>query len=433
MSSTIIARRAGKKPLGLKELVAIAVGGMVGGGIFTVLGIAVTLVGVWAPVAIGLGGAVAALAAYSYVKLAVYYLDEGAAYSFFKRTFTGMPFAAALIGWWVIFGYISTIALYAFTFASYALGGIGYGHDVWARHAVAVAIIGVFTLINVWSTRGMGKIEDLLVYVKLIILVLVSVALWIYGKATLPQLLAETGPVSPLNILVVSSVTFVAYEGFQLVINATNEMTRPKYNIPRAIYTALAIVISIYVLIATGAVLAIPFPDIVANQEYALAAGAKDVMGGIGESLVIAGALLATMSAISGTLFGASRQLAAIADDGYMPAAMTKRAGLIPRRAIVAMAVMASALVMAGGLRMILEFGSITFLLVSLLMAIANHKMRAKTRSHDMMTVLAIIGLTLGAVMILWYDANNKPVELAVVVGLYAALTVGAWAFARRS
>jgi amino acid transporter len=71
-----------KTNLGFKELVAIAVGGMVGGGIFTILGIAVSIVGFMAPFAIALGGVIAFFAAYSYVKLGVYYKDEGATYSF---------------------------------------------------------------------------------------------------------------------------------------------------------------------------------------------------------------------------------------------------------------------------------------------------------------------------------------------------------------
>ena len=79
--------RKRNKNLGLAELIAIALGGMVGGGIFTVLGIAVSIIGNLAPVAIFIGGCIAALAAYSYVKLGLFYKDEGATYSFFKRTY----------------------------------------------------------------------------------------------------------------------------------------------------------------------------------------------------------------------------------------------------------------------------------------------------------------------------------------------------------
>ena len=135
--------RKRQKALGTVELIAIALGGMVGGGIFTILGISVFLVGVYTPLAIGLGGVIATLAAYSYIKLAVYYKDEGATYSFFKKTFPESPFAASLIGWWVVFGYISTLALYAYTFSSYAISGFAFADADWARKLVAGAVIAV--------------------------------------------------------------------------------------------------------------------------------------------------------------------------------------------------------------------------------------------------------------------------------------------------
>ncbi|HHJ49762.1 MAG TPA: amino acid permease, partial [Phaeodactylibacter sp.] len=65
--------RKRNKALGLPELVAIALGGMVGGGIFTILGISVSMIGNLTPIAIIIGGGIASLAAYSYVKLGLYY------------------------------------------------------------------------------------------------------------------------------------------------------------------------------------------------------------------------------------------------------------------------------------------------------------------------------------------------------------------------
>ena len=74
------------RPLGIFEIVAIALGGMIGGGL-------------------------AYLAANSYAKLDVYYKDEGATPSFFKRTFPQSRFAISSIGWLIAFGHISALAL----------------------------------------------------------------------------------------------------------------------------------------------------------------------------------------------------------------------------------------------------------------------------------------------------------------------------------
>jgi amino acid transporter len=88
--------RKRKKELGLGELIAIALGGMVGGGIFSILGIATENIGNATPVAILIGGFLALGAAYSYVKLALLYKDEGATYSFFKKTFPNSTLASSV-------------------------------------------------------------------------------------------------------------------------------------------------------------------------------------------------------------------------------------------------------------------------------------------------------------------------------------------------
>ncbi len=429
--------RKRNKTLGLPELVAIALGGMVGGGIFTILGISVSMIGVFTPVAIILGGVIASLAAYSYIKLGVYYKDEGATYSFYKKTFPNSPFAASLIGWWVIFGYISTVALYAYTFASYAISTSDYANNEWARKGVAGLVIFTFALINVWSVKGMGKIEDLMVYTKLIILVGISFVLINSSETTLPILLQKhydaEGGINILSILIVASLTFVAYEGFQLVINAVNEMEKPEKNIPRAIYAAIFLAILIYVVISIGAILAIPFEEIIKNKEYALASGAGSILGHWGTNLVILGALLATSSAISGTLFGASRQITVIAEDRYLPKFLTKRNNNIPVYAIISMAVFALMLVLIGSLELILEFGSVTFLLVSLLMAYANYKIRFLTGSSSVVTLLAFIGLMLGTILILFYEYSYQPNQLVFITGIYTFLTLSAWLYSRKS
>jgi amino acid transporter len=420
-----------KHSLGIFELIAIALGGMIGGGIFTILGISVSMVGVFTPLAILLGGLIALLATYSYVKLGVYYKDEGATYSFYKKTFPSSPFAASLIGWWVIFGYVSTLALYAYTFASYALSGFAIADNEWTRKLLAGAIIFVFALVNMWSVKGMGKIEDIMVYSKLVILAIIAFVLINNSQTTLPVLLESHMDINVLSIFIVASLTFVAYEGFQLVINATNEMDDPEKNIPKAIYTALFLAVVIYVVISLGAILAIPFDAIIQNKEYALAAGAEKILGHWGTDLVVLGALLATSSAISGTLFGASRQVAVIAIDGYFPSFLAKRKNNIPIFAIFSMATLAFCLVLAGSLEVFLEFGSVTFLLVSVLMAWANYKVRVLTQSSTVITWLAMIGLSTGAVLILYYQWNHQPEQLYFIVGLYFILTMSAWLYAR--
>ena len=428
--------RSRNKNLGLTELIAIALGGMVGGGIFIILGISVSLIGNLTPIAIIIGGIIASLVAYSYVKLGLYYRDEDATYSFFKRTYPQSNFLASMIGWFIIFGYISTLALYAYTFSSYAISSTSFADNIWIRKGIAIAVIGLFTGINIWSVNGMGKLEDLMVYTKLVVLTIISIVLMTHGTTDfgtfINNMTLDVQHSSTFSILIVASLTFVAYEGFQLVINTVNEMTNPEKNIPRAIYSAISLAILIYVVISLGALFAIPTEDIIKNKEFALASSAGNVLGSLGTNLVIFGAILATSSAISGTILGSSRQMAVIAKDGFFPHSLSIRKNTSPQNAIIAMALISCVLIIIGGLELILEFGSVTFLLVSLLMAIANYNIREKTNSSTVLTIVFIIGLSIGGLLILYYEFTNNWQQMLAIIILYVVLAFGAWCFSTK-
>ena len=411
-------------PLGVTELVAIALGGMVGGGIFSILGVSVEFVGNATPVAILLGGVLALCAAYSYVRLALLYKDEGATYSFFKKTFPRSPFAASVIGWLISFGYISTLALYAFTFSSYASTAFSVTDQPWVRKGIAGLVILLFATVNLVSVKGMGRLEDAMVFTKVVLLLLISGLL--AGRGDIHQALpvVEEGTTWSA-IVMVAAVTFVAYEGFQLVIHAYDEVDQPQRNIPRATYSAIVIATTLYVILSVGALATIPKAELIAGKEYALAAGSERILGPLGYFMVVFGALLATSSAIGGTLFGASRLMAVIAEDGHFPEVLAVRTrGHIPRNAVWTMFALAFLLILVGGLQLILEFGSITFIIVSFLMAVANFKMRRETGSNVVLTVAAMVCLLGAGLLVLYFEFLRAPEQLLSILVLYAVLTL---------
>ncbi len=141
--------------------------------------------------------------------------------------------------------------------------------------------------------------------------------------------------------------------------------------------------------------------------------------------LVVASALLATSSAISGTLFGASRLMAVIADDGYLPQALSRRIhGHTPVWALVSLATMAFIVVATGGLELILEFGSLTFILVSFLVALANLRVREKTGASLLVCLASLMGLGSAGVLIVHYQLKTDPFHLAVTLTLYGIITL---------
>jgi amino acid transporter len=97
-----------------------------------------------------------------------------------------------------------------------------------------------------------------------------------------------------------------------------------------------------------------------------------------------------------------------IARDGYFPKFLRYRNEKnIPVYSILTMAFLAFILILSGSLKVILEFGSITFIIVSVLMALANFKVRNETKTNAFFALVAIVGLTCGGLCLLYYELTK--------------------------
>lgn len=388
------------KALGLPELISIGVGGMIGGGIFSVLGLAVDVSGHAAPLAFAVGSVIAVVAGYSYTRLALTYRSDGASFTYLERAFPNRPAVAGIAGWTVVVGYIGTLALYAFTFGAYSAHLLGLADVAAARALLSVGVLGLFVAINLVGARTMGRTEDVVVYLKLVLLAILAVA----GFFTI-----DTGRFVPLfdqgrsSVLLGGALIFVAYEGFQLITNAVNETRNPDRNIPRGIYGSIVITSTIYIAIAVISVGNLDADSIRAAQEYALAVVAQPILGRAGGVLVDVAAMLATASAINATLFGAARLASEIATDRLAPAIFSFRSRTdVPVAGVLSIAALAALLTLFGGLEVIAAFSSMTFLLVSIGVCIANLRLRERTGSR-LLPVLAGLAL-MGATVALLID-----------------------------
>ncbi len=419
-----------KKALGLPELIAIGVGGMIGGGIFSMLGLAVSISGHAAPLAFLIGSFVAFFAGYSYIRLALTFRSDGASYIYLRRAFPNQPHVSVISGWTVAIGYVGTLALYAFTFGAYGADLIGKSGDASMRITMSLGVLLFFLMVNLRGARTAGHTEDLVVYAKIILLAVFAVAGMhtVRGDYLLP--LFDKGFSS---VFMAGALIFVAFEGFQLIANSISETRDPERNVPRGIYGAIAITSLIYILLAVVAIGNLPLQRLVGAEEYALAEAARPVLGEAGVVLVGIAALLATSSAINATVFGAARMMADMAAEGHMPAILARRnADNVPWLATSALIALGAAFTMLGGLEVIAAFSSMTFLLVSIGVSVANWRLREKTRAHPA-PIITGIGLMLTTVLLLLIHlGRQQPATLAAVAAIYAAAGLPAWFYARK-
>jgi amino acid transporter len=417
------------KELRVFELIAIGVGGMIGGGIFSVLGLAVGISGHAAPLAFAVGSLIAISAGYSYIRLALTYRIDGASFTYLERAYPKKLFIAGIAGWIVVVGYIGTLALYAFTFGAYASHLFGVGGSQITRILISILILGIFMGINILSTKLMGRAEDIIVYIKILILALLGGI----GFFTL-----DAARFSPLfnngihSVFMGGALIFVAFEGFQLITNAIEETRDPDRNIPRGMYGSIAITSIIYIAIAIVAVGNLDQSVLLGAKENALAVAAKPILGKVGVLLVDIAALFATASAINGTLFGASRLASEIAADCMAPRVFAfHNRTKIPVFAIIIIAAFASILTVFGGLEFIASFSSMTFLLVSIVVNLANARLYKTTKSKRFPIILGLVLMGTTVVLLIIFMAHNIPWTLLIIACIYATTGVAHMLFER--
>lgn len=406
------------KKIGLKESLAIGIGGMVGGGIFAVLGLAVSLAKGGTPVAFLIAGILALITSYSYVKLSLAFPDRGGTVKFINQGFGKSVFSGGVNNLlWL--SYIIMLALYASAFGSYAPNLLPVIYNKTASfHIYASSIIIIATAINYYSLKVVGKIETYAVLIKLIIL-LAFVALGIYGLIGNPNLnqLSPQNWKSSISLITGGMVIFVAYEGFELIANAVPDIENPLKNIPKAFYYSVIFVIILYIIIATVTVGSLPFSEIADSQDYVLAQAAKPLIGQLGFTIITIAALISTFSAINASLYGGSRVSYEIAEDDELPHQLT---GLLWNHPVGLMITTILTLIMVNtvNLESISTAGSVGFILVFTVVNYTGFKL-SKTINGGKSIPLTGFILGLASLLILiaqQYSSSRLGVVLAILI-----------------
>ncbi|MEJ2761804.1 MAG: APC family permease [Gammaproteobacteria bacterium] len=405
---------AGTDKIGYWEATSIGVGGMVGGGIFAVLGLSVNLTHGGAPAAFFLAGMVALVTSYSYAHLSVTHPSQGGTVAFLDRAFgPGLLTGSANILLWM--SYMVMLSLYAYAFGSYGATLFpASSHAFWKHVLISGSIIGI-TGLNLLSARLIGEAEDWIVLVKLIILVL-FISAGIGGIDS--SGLAPTAWSPPLRVIAGGMIIFLAYEGFELIANSAQDVRSPSQTLPRALYTAVGFVIILYVLIAIVTVGTLPVAKIVSAKDYALAEAARPFLGHTGFVLIAVAAMLSTASAINATLYGAARLSFTIAKDGELPVVLEKKAWNEPIGGLLITSGVTLLIANLIDLSSIATMGSAGFLLIFTAVNGANAKMSEETGSRAWISLVGA-GLCLVALAsLLWETADISPRKLWIPVAM---------------
>jgi amino acid transporter len=399
-----------KNKLSLFDACGMAIGGMVGGGIFAVLGEAVMTAGNATFISLGLGGLLALVTGLVYVKLTVEFDEPGGVFVFIEHI-TGVRFAGT-VSWFLILGYVFTISLYAYTFGAYGGRLLGFGSDAnfWLGSGVVIFI----TILNLTGVRESGISEDILVYTKIIILA---------SLIGLGFFMVEPGQILPVlneglgNTIQAAALVFVAYEGFQLLTYDYNTIENQKENLPKAVIISITAVLFIYILIAFVLTGSLGTQVIAEHKETVLAILAEPILGQFGIVIVLVAAVFSTASAILATIFAVSRLAKRIAKDGQLPHQLTdKESSGVPVFFSILLAVIAIIIQFFGNLEQITTYSSLVFLFVFSVVNIMGHKHKVFSGWKKALPPLGSLGCA-SAMGILIYKIYTTNLNTLYVIG----------------
>ena len=401
-----------KGSLGYWQVTAIGVGGMVGGGIFAVLGLSVHLARGGAPLAFLLAGCVALITSYSYTRLSVSFPSQGGTVAFLDRAFgSGLLTGSANVLLWL--SYIVMLSLYAYAFGSYGSSLFPPESQLlWKHLLISGCILGISAL-NLLNAKFIGAAEEWIVLVKLAILLL-FIATGIPGIEV--SRLVPAAWSAPLELVAGGMIIFLAYEGFELIANTAGDVRRPEQTLPRAYYSSVGFVILLYVLVAVVTVGNLPVARIVGAKDYALAEAARPFLGQSGFILIAVAALLSTASAINATLYGAARLSYVIAKDGELPEFLERKAWGEPIEGLLLTAAATLLIANLVDLSSLSTMGSAGFLLIFAAVNAANAVLAGKTGSRGWLSSVGVL-LCLGALAcLLWQTVMTSPGKLWILL-----------------
>ena len=415
-----------KGKLTLWEAVAIAVGTMIGAGIFSVLGVGAQICGTNLPLAFVIAGLIAWFVAYSYAHLGRVFVSNAGPIEFIIRAFGDRLFVGVLAFlYW--FSFVVSISLFAKAFAYYGLALFHQPMNPLYVGILEALVIALFTVLNFFGAKAVGKVEFYIVLLKVsILLSFVVLGIWTIK----PELLKlDLTPQGLRDTLFAASILFLTYMGFGIITNASEDMENPKRDVPRAIYLSLFIVMLIYVGVAVVAIGNLPVEELIKAKEYALAEAAKPFLGDLGFKLVAIGALISTASAINASLYGGANVAYVFARKGELPEFFERKVWFDAPEGLYITALLALLFALFFNLEGVAALISFAFIVIYQFVLMSHYRLVEVVGGYRWVIVLGLVLVTTTAVLLLFYQyRTNKEVFYTALV-LIPLITLLEWLY----
>jgi APA family basic amino acid/polyamine antiporter len=311
------------RTLSLVDIIMVGIAGMIGGAIFVLTGPAIGLAGSAVILAFVINAIITLFTAMAYAELGSAMPEAGGGYLWIRE---GLPRPNAFIsGWMAWFAHIIAGSLYAVGFGAFFYQLLGpnvagvlsdqplFGVIPFDK-LIAVVSIAAFTYINIKGTSETGKTGTIVTIVQLgAVLCLIVAGSWmIHNNPTSMSNFADFMPTGIPGLFAAMGLTFIAFEGYEIIVQTGEEVKNPKRNIPRAIFISLATVVTLYCLVAFVSIGAIS-PEGIAAWRFIGEGGelgivkAAEIFLPYGALIVLGGGMVSTLAALNATTFSSAR------------------------------------------------------------------------------------------------------------------------------
>ena len=309
--------------MSLMDITMVGIAGMIGGAIFVLTGPAIGLAGSAVILAFIINATITLFTAMAYAELGSAMPEAGGGYLWIRE---GLPRPNAFIsGWMAWFAHIIAGSLYAVGFGAFLyqllgpnVAGILSDQPLFGvipiDKLIAIASIAAFTYINIKGASETGKTGTIVTIVQLgTILCLIVAGFWtMYNNPNPMANFADFMPTGIAGLVAAMGLTFIAFEGYEIIVQTGEEVKNPKRNIPRAIFISLAIVVTLYCLVAFVSIGAISLEGIAAwtfigeGGELGIMKAAEIFLP-YGTLIVLGGGMVSTLAALNATTFSSAR------------------------------------------------------------------------------------------------------------------------------
>jgi amino acid transporter len=378
--------------ISVRGAIALGVGSMVGAGIFALMGEAAAKAGSAVWLSFLVAGIIALLTGHSFAQLGVRYPSRGGVVEYLVKAYGPGLFSG---GCSILF-YIAQLigmAMISLAFGKFTAKLLGLGEAdllLWERILGSALIVSLAAL-NLIGAKFVSAAQRLVVLANLAVLALFTVGLSIH--ADVARLAVETWPAAT-PILGSLGLTFFAFTGFAVVSNAAGDMDQPTRDLPRAMYSTIAIVLLLYVALALAVTATVDRQELTTSGATLLAVVARHNFGEMGFHALLISAILATVTCLNGGFFGVTSITYTLAENGQLPSRFGQKIGM-SYRGLTISALLALLMVNFLTLTTVASLGSATSLLVYSLVNFGAWRLLKGSGWHRIAILLSIVACLL--------------------------------------